>query len=118
MGPRSFPGRLRRPARRPWAAKYRPGPLGAALEEVLGERKLGKSRVPLVMPSYDLTNDDVHLFRTPHAPRLSRDCEDLMVGVALATSAAPTYLPGVSVTRPAPDRRRRLGQQPDERRAD
>lgn len=92
-GPDIFPGRLRRPARRPWAAKYRPGPLRAALEEVLGERKLGESRVPLVIPSYDLTNDDVHLFRTPHAPRLRRDREDLMVDVALATSAAPTYLP-------------------------
>jgi patatin-like phospholipase/acyl hydrolase len=88
-----FPGRLRRPVRRLRRAKYSPDPLRGALEAVLGEKKLGESAVPLVIPSYDLTNDDVHLFRTPHAPRLRRDRHELMVDVAMATSAAPTYLP-------------------------
>lgn len=92
-GPQIFPGKLRRPSRRPLTSKYRPEPLRAALDQVLGERRLGESRVPLVIPSYDLTNDDVYLFRTPHTRRLRRDAGELMVDVALATSAAPTYLP-------------------------
>lgn len=92
-GPEIFPGRFRRPFRRPLTSKYSSGPLRTALEQVLGEKRLGESRVPLVIPSYDLTNDDVYLFRTPHAERLRRDAGESMVDVALATSAAPTYLP-------------------------
>ncbi len=92
-GKEIFPGRLRRPGRRPFASKYSPAPLRHALEQVLGAKTLGESRLRLVIPSYDLTNDDVYVFRTPHAPRLRRDRSELMVDVALATSAAPTYLP-------------------------
>jgi patatin-like phospholipase/acyl hydrolase len=92
-GPAIFPGRLRRPVRGLTSAKYGPEALRFALEGVFGGKRLGESAVPLVIPSYDLTNDDVHLFRTPHAPRLRRDRAELMVDVALATSAAPTYLP-------------------------
>lgn len=92
-GAEIFPGRLSRAARRVLASKYSAAPLRRALEQVLGDRTFGESRVPLVIPSYDLTNDEVYVFRTPHAPRLRRDHRELMVDVALATSAAPTYLP-------------------------
>ena len=54
---------------------------------------MGESSVPLLIPSYDLCNDDVHLFRTPHAPRLRRDHRDRMIDVALASAAAPTFFP-------------------------
>ena len=73
--------------------KYRAGPLDEALTEVLGEKTLADSCYRLAIPAYDLTNDDVYVFRTPHAERLRRDHRDRMVDVALATSAAPTYLP-------------------------
>jgi uncharacterized protein len=92
-GAEIFPGRISRAARRVFGSKYSPAPLRGALEQVLGERTLGDSGVPLVIPSYDLTNDEVYVFRTPHAPRLRRDHRELMVDVALATSAAPTFLP-------------------------
>jgi uncharacterized protein len=92
-GPAIFPGRRQRALRRVFAGKYSPAPLRRALEEILGERLLGESMLPLVIPSYDLTNDDVYLFRTPHHERLQRDRSELMVDVAMATSAAPTYLP-------------------------
>lgn len=92
-GAEIFPGRISRAARRVLASKYSSDSLRDALEQVLGDRTLGESRVPLVIPSYDLTNDEVYVFRTPHAPRLLRDHRELMVDVALATSAAPTYLP-------------------------
>jgi uncharacterized protein len=73
-------------------AKYRTAPLRHALEVAFGELTLGDSKVPLAIPSYDLCNDDVHLFRTPHSPQLLRDRRERMVDVALATTAAPTYL--------------------------
>jgi patatin-like phospholipase/acyl hydrolase len=47
----------------------------------------------LVIPSYDIDSRQVHLFRTPHSPRLTRDLNIPMVDVALATTAAPTFLP-------------------------
>jgi patatin-like phospholipase/acyl hydrolase len=92
-GAEIFPGRISRAARRVLASKYSAAPLRRALQQVVGERTFGESCVPLVVPSYDLTSDEVYVFRTPHAPRLLRDHRELMVDVALATSAAPTYLP-------------------------
>jgi hypothetical protein len=47
-----------------------------------------------VITSYNLGADDVYLFRTAHHPRLRRDWRERAVDVAMATSAAPTYLPG------------------------
>jgi hypothetical protein len=49
--------------------------------------------VRLVVPSYNLTDDSVYLFKTPHHERLKRDWRVRMVDVAMATSAAPTYFP-------------------------
>lgn len=86
--PTSRLARIRR-RRRP----YRPGPLRAALEQILGDRTLGDSSVRLAIPSFDQTSNDVYLFRTPHLPSLRRDHRERMVDVGLATSAAPTFLP-------------------------
>lgn len=74
-------------------AKYDPHPLEAALKDVFGERVLGESRIPLVVPSYDLGEDDVYLFKTPHHARLRRDHRLPFWAVAMATAAAPTYFP-------------------------
>ena len=86
--PKSRLGRLRR-VRRP----YDPAPLEAALASILGDRLLGESKVRLAIPSFDQTGNDVHLFRTPHHPRLTRDLRERMVDVGMATAAAPTFLP-------------------------
>jgi uncharacterized protein len=75
-------------------AKYQPGPLRAALTSVFGDRTFGESTKRLVITSYNLGADDVYLFRTAHHPRLRRDWRECAVDVAMATSAAPTYLPG------------------------
>lgn len=61
--------------------------------EMFGERKLGESKKRLVIPSYNLGEDDVYLFKTPHHERLRRDWKVPAWQVALATSAAPTYFP-------------------------
>lgn len=73
--------------------RYSPAPLEEALKEAFGERLLGSSAKRLVIPSYNLGDDDVYLFRTPHALKLRRDFRVPAWQVALATSAAPTYFP-------------------------
>jgi patatin-like phospholipase/acyl hydrolase len=61
--------------------------------DVFGDRKLGDSKKPLVITSYDLGDDDVYLFKSPHHAHLKRDWKVPAWQVALATSAAPTYFP-------------------------
>ncbi len=76
-----------------WRSKHGAVRLRAALEEVLGDRLLGSSTKRLVIPSYSLDSNDVYVFKTPHHPRLRRDHKERMVDVAMATAAAPLFLP-------------------------
>jgi len=73
--------------------KYRPDGLEKVLRRVFGERILGESQVPLVIPSFDLGENRVYLFKTPHHQRLKRDWKLPFWQVAMATSAAPTFFP-------------------------
>jgi uncharacterized protein len=82
--------RLRRPT-------YPQQPLRDALCQVFGDRRLGDSDRRLLIPSWDVQCGQVHLFKTPHHPRLTRDWKLPMVDVALATTAAPTFLPAARV---------------------
>jgi uncharacterized protein len=93
-GPRIFPD-AQRPKwlRRLRGPRYNPGPLRAALAEAFGAQLLADAEKRLVIPSYDIDTNTVHLFRTPHSPRLNRDLRVPIVDVALATTAAPTFLP-------------------------
>ncbi len=68
-----------------------------ALENILGETILYESVKRLVIPAWDVQNGTVHIFKTPHHPRLKRDWRMKMVDVALATSAAPVYFPAARV---------------------
>lgn len=99
QGPRIFPprrlGRLRQIVR----AKYSAQPLRRALHEVFEDKLLGHSTKRLIIPSYSLDADDVYLFKTAHHPRLRRDYRESMVDVAMATTAAPTYLPAFQLER-------------------
>lgn len=89
QGRRSRRGAWRR-LRRP---RYGVAELQAVFQDCFGNRLLGDSRVRLAIPSYDLSADHVHLFRTPHHPDLRRDWRVMATDVALATAAAPTFLP-------------------------
>jgi patatin-like phospholipase/acyl hydrolase len=82
-------GRLRQFTR----AKFSASPLVDALKRRFGERKFGDSTKRLVIPAYNLGEDDVYIFRTPHQERLKRDYKVAAWKVALSTSAAPTYFP-------------------------
>lgn len=74
-------------------SKYQPDALRSALEAILGSRRLGDSTTRLVIPAFDSTRGEVHVFKTSHHPRLEIDYRVRAVDVAMATAAAPTYFP-------------------------
>lgn len=76
-----------------WRSKHGPDQLLAALVDAFGDRLLGSSTKRLIIPSYSLDSNDVYVFKTPHHPRLRRDHKERMVDVAMATTAAPLFLP-------------------------
>ena len=93
-GPNIFKGtRLLRFFRHFGISKYDNTALKRALESKFGDKKLGDSCCRLVVPSLNLENGDVYVYKTAHSPRFERDYKVKMVEVALATSAAPTYFP-------------------------
>ena len=57
------------------------------------DKRFGDSIRPLIIPSYNLGEDDVYLFRTPHHERLKRDYKVPAWKVALSTGSAPTFFP-------------------------
>lgn len=73
--------------------RYDSTPLEAAIKGYFGEKKLADSQKRLVIPSYNLSKDDIYLFKTPHHERLTRDHREYMWKVAMATAAAPVFLP-------------------------
>ena len=62
-----------------------------------GDKLLCDSVVPLVIPSYNIGENAVYLFKTPHHERLRRDWSVPMWQVAMATTAAPTFFPAYSL---------------------
>lgn len=74
--------------------KYDAKALRASLEAVFSDRILGDSQTRLVIPAFDRQRREIHVFKTAHNPRFGIDWKERVVDVALATAAAPTYLPG------------------------
>ena len=74
-------------------SKYNSAPLKEALDTCFRKKKLGDSKKRLVIPSLNLENGEVYIYKTAHHPRLERDYKEKAVNVALATTAAPTYFP-------------------------
>lgn len=94
LGPEVFSGnRLTRFLRSVGVSKYSNTSLRHALEKKFGNKKLGESHNRLVIPSLNLENGEVHLYKTAHHQRFQRDYNEKVVDIALATSAAPTYFP-------------------------
>ncbi len=67
--------------------------LEQSLKKYFKENRLAECKKRIVVPSYNLSDDDVYLFKTPHHERLRRDFKVPLWKVAMATSAAPTYFP-------------------------
>lgn len=76
-----------------FCCKYDNQPLKECLIACFQDAILGDSSIRLVIPSYNINEDDVYLFKTPHNKRLRRDWKVPMWKVAMATSAAPTFFP-------------------------
>ncbi len=92
-----FPSSLRstgRWLRHPFRHKHDPRDLEIALKDCFQNRLLGESRRMLVIPSFNLADTDVALFKTAHDERFRRDYRIPAWKVAMATAAAPTYFPG------------------------
>jgi uncharacterized protein len=103
LGPKVFSGRrMVRGLRGLGLARYSNRPLRVALESVLGDKRLGESSNRLVIPSLNLENGEVYIYKTAHHPRLERDFRERAVDVALATSAAPIYFPAFRSAAGAP----------------
>ena len=93
-GPRIFSNPLRWRSSLRWIwHKYRPDEIESTVRTAFKDRAFGESTKRLVIPSYNIGDDDVYIFRTAHAERLRRDYRVPAWKVALATSAAPTYFP-------------------------
>lgn len=79
-------------------SKYDNQELRAALQEIFGNRTLANSRCLLCIPAFSLTDGRPFIFKYDHAEgNLCRDCRTKYVDIALATSAAPAYLPIVTI---------------------
>lgn len=87
---------LVRKARHVGTSKYEAGELRRALEEVFGTRRIGDSATRLVIPAYDSAHRGPYVFKTAHHERFRVDHERLAVDAALATAAAPSFLPAHS----------------------
>lgn len=85
--------RLLRSLRGIGLSKYSREPLRKALENNFHNLKIGGSKTRLVIPSLNLDTGEVYVYKTAHHPRFEKDYKDLVVDVALATAAAPTYFP-------------------------
>lgn len=94
LGPKVF-GRNRLVKLARWLGheQYSPEPLRAALTEKFGDRRLGHSRVRLVIPSFNLDSGEVYVYKTSHHVRFEKDYKVPAVDVAMHTAAAPTYFP-------------------------
>ena len=95
-GPNIFPGRWQKPFRwfRHWRrSKFGNKALRESLEDAFQHKLLGHSRKRLVIPSFDLGNGGVRVFKTAHHIELATDHKVPAWKVAMATSAAPSYLP-------------------------
>ena len=100
-GPRVFPpstgwAGLRARLSRAWSPKHAQAPLRSALERVFGTLTLNDLQTRIVVPAFNAAVGDVRVFKTPHDPRVTEDQYRRVVDVALATSAAPLYLPALA----------------------
>jgi len=93
-GPQIFPRWYGLKSLQHWVMrKFSAKPLEDALKRCFKEHKFGYSKKRLVIPAYNLGEDDVYIFRTPHHENLRHDFKVPAWKVAKSTSAAPTFFP-------------------------
>jgi hypothetical protein len=99
-----LPGsRALRKVRGLFLSRYSNRGLISALETVFRDGRLGDLKARgkyVVIPAFCLSSGTPRVFKTDHAPELSRDDKHFVRDIALATSAAPMYLPIASIRSP------------------
>lgn len=89
-----------------WSPANRSEPLREALHDVLQDMTLEQlyreRHIALCVPSIDAATQKAWVFKTPHAPRLTRDNHYKLVDVCMASAAAPIYFPLHAIPSPAP----------------
>ena len=78
------------------SSKYPQKQLKIALQEQFGDTKIKDSNNLLCIPAYNMTDASPRIFKKDYG-EFNQDDNKLYVDVALATAAAPTYLPVVEI---------------------
>lgn len=99
-GERIFPTlsgwrRWRRMLRWIWRPKHDPSVLKTELLKVFGDKLIDDAGTRLVVPSFEGRHGEPFLYKTPHHPDYQKDRHRKFAHVALHTTAAPSYYPGV-----------------------
>lgn len=81
-----------------WKGKYSDAPLREVLHSVFQQKTVAALQNLVCIPSYSLTDARPWVFKRDHG-KLDRDNNTLIVDVALATAAAPTYFPLCEIAR-------------------
>jgi hypothetical protein len=76
--------------------KHNQAALMDELLSVFGETLLDEATTRLVIPSFEGRHGEPFLYKTPHHPDYQKDRRKKFAHVALHTTAAPSYFPGVS----------------------
>jgi predicted acylesterase/phospholipase RssA len=71
--------------------------LERALREVFGDRSIDEVETPVCIPTYELTNSYPRIWKDGHYRDLMWWGDQPAWKIALATTAAPVYLPGIQV---------------------
>lgn len=81
-----------------FGSKYDNKELRKALEELFGDKTFSDSKTLLCIPAFSLTDGRPFIFKYDHTEGgLVRDNKTKYVDIALATSAAPAYLPIITI---------------------
>ncbi|MDW7632787.1 CBASS cGAMP-activated phospholipase [Azospirillum brasilense] len=74
--------------------KYDGCALRRTIEDILGPATLlGEAKHRVLIPAVNMTEGKIQVFKTPHHVNFHLDHRKRMVDIAMATSAAPLYLP-------------------------
>lgn len=57
----------------------------------ISDVRIGHAKTRLIIPTYSLSNREIHVLKTSHSPKLQRDYQIPAVDAALSTAAAPAY---------------------------
>jgi uncharacterized protein len=74
-----------------FGSRFKNAVLNEALEEVFKNKKLGDIDFPLIIPSTDIGNGKVHVFKSAYDKGFVRDKDVLVRDAVIASCSAPTY---------------------------